>query len=268
MSQDITPGARTRAVRRALRRLLTLTSLVRVLCLVALLTAWEVKGRNSNRLLFAPFSTVLRELWEQTTNGFIPKALLTSGGDLLYGFGTAAIVGVSLGLVIGRSLPLRDMASPYLSILLTTPMVALTPIVLFAFGIGQMARAALVFLFTLGQIMVNTCAGAQSVPAERLEMASAFGLGHAARLWQIVLPSASPAVMAGLRLGLGQSIIGVLIAELTVSPVGIGGLLQMYASRFETADVLAVILAIGIFSSILFGLATLIERRVCRWTET
>lgn len=239
---------------------------VRAISVVVLLIAWEVLGRLSNPVLFAPPSKVAVAVGNMVLDGTLLPAIGTSGLDLIFGFVPAVLVGIPIGLIAGRNRIVREMTSPYFTVLLTLPMIALTPLVLFAFGIGQEARSALIFAFCLAQIMVNTAVGAGSVPRERLEMAAAFRIRGVAALRRVIIPSASPAIFAGLRLGMGQAVIGVIVAELTVSPVGLGGLLTQFAARYRTDQVLATVVAIGVVSVLIFRLMGLLERRATRWS--
>jgi len=240
--------------------------LVRAGSVVALLIAWEVLGWLSNPVLFAPPSKVVLAIGTMIVDGTLLPAIGTSGLDLIFGFVPAVLIGIPIGLIAGRNRIVREMTSPYFAVLLTLPMIALTPLVLFAFGIGQEARAALIFAFCLAQIMVNTAVGAAAVPRSRLEMASAFRVRGLAALWHVIVPSASPAIFAGLRLGMGQAVIGVIVAELTVSPVGLGGLLTQFAARYRTDQVLGTVVVIGVLSVLLFRLMGLLERRMTHWS--
>jgi NitT/TauT family transport system permease protein len=239
-----------------------------VVALAVLAIAWEIAGQIANPVVFAPFSGALRGLWGLLVEGELLPAIATSGADLLLGFGAAVLVGVPVGLMAGRNRVAGNAIAPYASILITTPMIAMAPLVLFAFGIGGMARAALVFAFGLGQIIINTSVGARSVEPDRLEMARSFGVTGARALRLVVVRDAAPAIFAGLRLGLGQCIIGVVVAEILVSPVGLGGILTDYAARFRPDRVMAAVIAIGVLALIVMRAAVWMERRACRWAET
>ena len=233
----------------------------RIAILIVILAAWEIAGRNTSRLFIAPFSESIVAM----VNPRILGAWTTSLVALLLGFGIAAASGIAIGLAMGRSRFAEQALNPYLTILLTTPMIAIMPIIIVIFGLTLAARMAVVFSFCFVYIAVNTLAGTKAVPRGVAEMASSFRLSEWQKFRWIVLPSAAPFIMTGLRLGYGRAIIGMLVSEMLLLGAGIGGLLIESSNRFATASVLAIVLTLLAAS---WGGGTLIEavdRRINRW---
>jgi NitT/TauT family transport system permease protein len=233
--------------------------------LVVALVVWEVLGRYYNPVIFAGPAKVADGLVDLVRSGELFTALRESMLNLVMGFGLAVAVGVPTGLAAGRSRVLDAMLSPYFAILLTAPMIALAPLILFGFGIGPVARVVLTFFFAVPYLLVNSAAGARSIDPQQMEMARAFGLGPVGRLRMVVLPGSMPAVFSGLRLGLGHALTGVVVGELIVSPVGLGGLLANYQVRYRTDVLFATILVIALLVVLLFWGLRHVERRVCSW---
>jgi ABC-type nitrate/sulfonate/bicarbonate transport system permease component len=236
-----------------------------VAILVVLLVVWEVLGRYYNPVIFAGPARVVDAAIYLVRSGELFPALRESTVDLLMGFCLAVAVGVPVGLAAGRSRVLDAMLSPYFAMLLTAPLIALGPLILFGFGIGTFARVVLTFIFSVPYVLVNSAAGARSVDPQQIEMARSFGLDSLRRLRLVVLPAAMPAVFSGLRLGLGNALTGVIVGELLVSPVGLGGLLASYQVRYRTDVLFATILVISLLVIILFWGLRRVESRVCSW---
>lgn len=244
------------------RRRLTRT-LVRLTILAVIVGGWEYVGQTTSRLFIAPFS----ESIVLVADPAILEAWATSAQALLVGYVAAALVGVGIGLAMGRSTLVERAVNPYLTIFLATPMVAVMPIMIVLFGLTLTARIAVVFVFSFVEIAVNALAGTKSVQPELLEMGRSFSLTAWQRFRSIVLPGAGPLVMNGLRLGFGRAVIGMLLSEMLLLTVGIGGLLIESANRFATAKVFAIVITILVVA---WGGGTLIEaidRRLNRWSR-
>jgi NitT/TauT family transport system permease protein len=223
--------------------------------------AWEWFGRQASPLLFAPLSKVLVALVDIVQSGELAASLIQSGQSLVYGYGLAVLVGVPLGLIIGRFPVLDDVLSPYLSALLATPMIGVAPLLLFAFGIDVASRVAVVFVFSIVVVTVNTAAGILHVDRTLVEMSRMFGASQVQQFRYILFPSALPGMFAGLRLGLGQALTGMVTAEFIITAVGIGKQLMFYSARFRSDYVLATLLAVIVLATLLMWVLAYVQRR-------
>lgn len=235
--------------------------LIRALALGIVAVAWEIVGRQASPLLFAPLSKVAVALVDIILSGELLASVLLSAQALVYGYGLAVLVGVPLGLTIGRFPVLDDLLSPYLSALLSTPMIGVAPLLLFAFGIDVASRAAVVFVFAIVVITVNTAAGILHVDRSLVEMSRVFGASQVQQFRFILFPSALPGTFAGLRLGLGQALTGMITAEFIVTAVGIGKQLMFYSARFRSDYVLATLLAVIALATVLMWVLSELQRR-------
>jgi ABC-type nitrate/sulfonate/bicarbonate transport system permease component len=212
------------------------------------LSAWEVAGRLSNPLFFAPVSEVIPEL----LNGLMdPRAELINGfvqtlGVLVPGFLLACVLGVGLGVLMGRSNLAFQMLEPFVTIFYNTPRVALIPILLLWLGVGDVLKITIVVLAAIFPVSVNTMAGVRDVSSQLTEPARSMGASEGQLLWKVILPSALPFIITGLKLGLGRALTTVIVAEFFVSVSGLGGILHASSSSYQMAKMLvpAVILAV------------------------
>ena len=239
--------------------------LLQVGSLLVLLAVWEIVGRSVSPLVLSPFSKTLAAWFDLLTTGQLLAALATSAQALFLGFALALVLGVGGGLLLARLRPLETVADFYLTILLAAPMATIIPVVNVFLGFTVAARVAVVFLFAIVVIVVNTLAGVRAVDRRVLEMAQSFGATER-QLWaKVLFPAALPAIMAGVRLGLARAVLGVLTAELVLSTTGMGNLVIFYQSRFQTDYLFALILTLVGLGVGLIAVVQVLERRLMRW---
>ncbi len=232
---------------------------------VLLIIVWEWFGQNFGGLLFAPFSETLVAFFELIRSPELYEALWISNQAMLIGFSMSVLVGVPLGLLLGRFQVFERFVDVYLNILIVTPMAALIPLIIIAIGIGLSARVLVVFFFAFPIITVNTRTGLKSFDTSLIEMANSYGASEA-QLWRkILLPGAAPSMMAGIRLGLGRSLSGMIVVELLLIAVGLGRLISRYQGFFQPEKTYAVIIVIIIEVVVVMSIAKRVESRLTRW---
>lgn len=234
--------------------------------LAALVVAWEALGRLGVSLFIPPFSAVVAVWWELVADGTLPRAAGASLGALVRGFLPAAVLGVVLGLAMGRFAAVRHFFDVPVNTLMSAPLSALVPVLIALFGIRDTVVAASVFMFSFFVIVVNTVTGVRGTERSLLDMARAFGAGEAALFARIYLPSALPAVMLGLRLGAVQALKGMVVGEMLISLVGLGERLIYYGNTFLITHLYAVILSVLAIAVLTSELAAALERALVRWT--
>jgi ABC-type nitrate/sulfonate/bicarbonate transport system permease component len=147
-----------------------------------------------------------------------------SGEELLYGLALAALVGIAAGLAIGWYPRLAYFFDPFISFLYAVPRVALGPLLVVWLGIGLSSKVALVFLISVFPVLVNTSSGVRSLDPHLVRVAHCFGASDLKIFRTIALPGSVPFILGGLRLAVGQSLIGVFVAELLGAQHGIGAM--------------------------------------------
>lgn len=226
---------------------------------------WEWFGRTHGGLLLAPFSKTLSAAIAMVASPEIYQALWASNQAMIIGFVTAVVAGVPLGLLIGRLRQFERFMDLYLNVLIVTPMAALIPLIIVAIGLGLYSRVLVVFIFAFPIIAVNTRAGLKNLDPTLVEMARAFGANEL-QLWRkIFLPGATPAMMAGIRLGLGRALSGMVVVELLLVAVGLGRLILNYMGFFKPEKMYAVIIFIIIEVLVVMEVAKRVEARLVSW---
>lgn len=218
----------------------------------ALAIAWELAGRLGNPLIFPPLSKVVTAWLEIAWSGALLKGLALSISALLLGLGIALVVGIGVGVLMGWFHRLENLADILFTFVLVTPMVGLIPVLIIAFGLGLQVRVVAIFLFAAPIIAFNSYSGTRQVDARFIEMARSLGAGDWDILRKVVFPAAVPGIMAGVRLGIGRAVVGMVSAELLIVSVGIGLLIMEYSGGLETAKLyaaIATVIAIGVLIS-------------------
>lgn len=235
------------------------------LALLLLIIGWEIAGRLSDAVFFAPFSEVITAWWSLMLSGRLPLAITASLHALAVGFGLALVLGLTIGSLMGLSRTFTYLLDIFVNVLMAAPLVAMIPIIAIFLGLDVWARAAVVFLFSFFVITVNAEAGIKAASPNLIEMARSFGLARSQILRVVILPAALPAFMAGIRLGIIRAVKGMVTAELFMSMTGLGALADYYGSQFQTDKLLAVLLTVVMVSMLLSGVVNRVDKRLSRW---
>jgi NitT/TauT family transport system permease protein len=232
---------------------------------VAFLLLWEWAARVPISFNFPSPGATLTALLALLRSGALLTATLTSGQSLLLGMGAAVLVGVPLGLVMGVVAPVGRVGRVYLDLLIALPTAALIPLVILSFGISIASSAVIVFVFSAPFVTMNAYGGVRDVRPRLVEMARSFDASWGQLFARIVLPSALPMILAGVRYALSRAFVGLIVAELLLSPFGLGRLIMTARSMFEHDRMFATVLwTLLMAGAALAGLARL-EARWLRW---
>jgi ABC-type nitrate/sulfonate/bicarbonate transport system permease component len=238
---------------------------IRLGSLIVFVLGWEWAAQRTHSLLMPGFFATLRALLGLAASPVLWNALWVSNQVMLLGFAIGALIGVPLGLLMGRWPRAERFVDPYLTILLVTPMSALIPIIIMATGLGMVSRVLIVFSFAFVGIAVNTRAGLRALDPTWIEMARSFGATEAQMWRKILLRGALPSILTGLRLGLARSISGMLMVELMLLALGIGRLILDFQGTFDSAQLYATILVITAEAVLLMQACKWLERRAAPW---
>ena len=189
----------------------------------------------------------------------------TSGSEMLFGLLLATVVGLPAGLLIGWYRRLSWALGPFVSFLYSTPRIALTPLLIVWFGIGQTSKVAIVFLMAVFPIVINVTTGMQNLDPALLRVARQFGARDLQVFATIALPGTVPYIISGLRLAVGQALIGVFVCELSGATHGIGMLMNNAGQQFQTPVVFAGVIIFALTGVLLSWLLRLLERSVAAW---
>jgi sulfonate transport system permease protein len=238
---------------------------LRVAAMVGFLLLWEWAARVPISFNFPTPWATLTALVALVRSGALPAATLTSLQSLLLGFGAAVAVGIPLGLVMGVVRAVGGVARIYLELLIALPTAALIPLVILSFGINIVSSAVIVFVFSAPFVAMNAYGGVRDVSPRLVEMARAFEASWAQLFVRIVLPGALPMMLAGIRYGLSRAFVGLVVAELLLSPFGLGRLILTSRSMFEHDRMLATVAWTLLVSGVALALLARLEARLLRW---
>lgn len=241
-----------------------------VLGVALFLALWEAACRwgGVGPIFLSPPTAVAREALALARSGELGLHLRASGAEFGLGFLLAAVTAVPLGLLAGWHRPLQFTLDPILSAFYVTPRVALLPIIVLWVGVGLASKVLIVFLGAFFPICLNTIAGVRTVDPRHLRVARSFRAGPLRTLRTIIVPSCVPFILAGLRLGVGRALVGVVVAELFAGAAGVGFLISVAGAVFRTDRVLVGVLVLMVFGVLANALLTHLEGRVERWRPT
>jgi NitT/TauT family transport system permease protein len=223
---------------------------------------WEAIGQSGTVFILPPLSAVLVRMVEIVPTYSFMNALWITGEAFLIGNFIAIVVGVPVGVLMGRSIIADRMLLPWVNMFLSAPLTALVPVIMVLFGLGQTTIILTVVLFAVWIIILDARAGVHSISPSLVEMAQVFGANQWQAFKKIYLWAALPEILAGIRLGVIRAVKGVIIGQLLVSIVGFGRLFELFLSRFLMEHFWAVLLVLFAFAFALAeGLAWL-ERKV------
>jgi len=243
-------------------------NVMRGISIVVFLSVWEIYGRRTDPILFTYPTAVAVAFGQLVASGELIRQLLVSLSAMAAGFIISLVLGVGLGLAMGRSRLAEAVLEPHINALYATPQVALTPLLMMWLGLGFSVKVSVVFLFAFFPILINTASGAKNVSASLMEVGRAYLASRRQNLIKIVLPAALPFIMAGIRIAVGRALVGMIIAELFTAITGLGAMLSLYGNIFETAKMFVVIIVLALLGIGLIHAAQLLERKMARWKET
>ena len=250
-----------------LRRVVASPWLYRLASIAVVGLLWQLGAIAADTLFIPTFTATVAAVAALIVNPDVWDAFRSSNEALVFGFSAAVILGIPLGFAIARMRGIEPIVDPYLTILLVVPMAAIIPLLIMSLGIGMLARIVIIFLFTFPNLVVNARAGVRQVDPTLIEMATSYGATERAIWRRVLLPGSLPPIMAGIRLGLGRAVTAMVIVELLLTPVGIGGLILEYRARFQAANLYGVVVLVVIEALILISIARAIERRAAPWAR-
>jgi len=237
---------------------------LRVISFGAVLLLWEYAGRIPLSPAFPTFLETLNGLSEIAADGSLLQGFLITLKPLVIGLTISIIIGVGLGVLMALHAPSEWMIAPIFVIAQAAPLAALIPVLTFAYGIGLAAKVATVCIMAMPVIVLNTLSAVRNTPQSLLEMGRSFLADRGQLIRKVILPSASPMIFAGLRLGSAAAFIGVILAELLITPTGIGDIISYNQSIAEYPRMYAAILSIIVFSVLFIELIEKIESSLFR----
>ena len=221
---------------------------LRILSALVLCIAWEWAGRIPISPAFPTFGETMVGLWSMIADFSLIRAFGITLQPLVLGLVVSTFLGVAIGVAMGLNDKAEWLASPIFIIAQAAPLAALIPLIVFAYGIGLTAKTLVVCIMAMPVIVLNSFAAVRHTPISLVEMGHSFLASRRQVIQRIILPAASPVIFAGLRLGCAAGFIGAILAELLITPTGIGDLITYHRSIAEYPKMYAAILSIIVFS--------------------
>ncbi|MGH9135989.1 MAG: ABC transporter permease [Acidimicrobiales bacterium] len=230
-----------------------------------LVVAWQIVAAIEGSFFLPSIPDIASGLWTVVRDGdFV--GVMTSYRQMLIGFGLAVVVGVPIGIVIGLSAVFRAAFGWIVDVLFVTSLVALLPFLILLAGTDLSFRVVVVFLFAIFYLIMNPAAGVRGVDPGLREMAASFRASRWRMARSVIAPSVLPFILAGMRLGMGQAIQGMIVAELWIL-AGTGGRLAALGLARELGEFFALAATVVILGVLLIQLLFWLQRRLTPWAS-
>jgi len=254
--------------RRAGFRLGDHPAVLRIGAVALFLIGWELYGRSLNPIFLSSPSAIAGQFVDLSRSGVLLAAIVKSLQGLAIGFAIAVVVGISLGILMGRYRAAYHLFDPFITFFYSTPGVALIPLIMLWFGLGLTAKIIIIFEACFFPIVINTYSGVRNVSRNTVDVVRAYGATDRQVMTKVVLPSSLPFVMAGIRLAVGRGVIGMVVAEFFTAISGLGSLIIQYSNAFATAKLFVPVIVIACMGLGLTSLAKYLEQRLAPWKES
>lgn len=241
---------------------------VRAASVIIVLCLWEIFGRQVDPIFLSYPSAIARAFIQLLGAGEFERQALGSLEVFALGLSMALVIGIAVGLLMGRYRLAEYLLDPFVYALDATPRVALIPLLLLWFGLGMSSKVAIVFLSGLFPVLMNTFSGVRTVSANLVDVGRAYGAKEGKIFTKIILPAALPFVMAGIRLAVGRALIGIITAEMFTAVTGLGALLIRYSSALATDKFFVPVILLALLGVILSGGVDKLQKRLAPWKET
>jgi NitT/TauT family transport system permease protein len=233
------------------------------------LLIWEGISRFGvdNSLFLAAPSQILYAIWKLAATGELWKHIYISGIEFIIGYVIASFLGVGIGLLMAESDRAKRILQPWISGIYATPTIALAPLFLLWLGIGIWSKVLVVITLVVFTVIINTEAGIRTTSPRLIEMLRSFGATRSQIFRKLSLPSATPFVLAGLKLGIGRGLIGVVVAELFGSRAGLGQLISASADSFNMPNLFAAVVVLASAGIAMTAGFSWLEKKLVPWTR-
>jgi NitT/TauT family transport system permease protein len=239
------------------------------LSVVGGLLLWELASRFlvANQLFLAAPTEIFKATVSLFASGEMQRHIAISGVEFAIGYVIASVLGIAIGLGMASSARFKQAMQPWISGLYATPTIALAPLFILWLGIGIWSKVLVVIFLVLFPVTINTEAGLRTTSERLVEMLRSFGASPRQIFFKVSLPSALPFILAGLKLGIGRGLIGVVVAELFGSRAGLGRLISQSADAFNMPELFAGVIMLAIAGIAMTAGFGWIEKRLVPWTK-
>lgn len=235
--------------------------------IILLLLFWEVAPRIgvTDPTFFPPFSKVVEGWWGLVVSGELLAHFQASIVRSFIGFGIALLIAIPLGLLIGWYPIISDLLNPVLELFRNTAALALLPVFILVFGIGETSKVAIVLFACTFPVLLNTISAVRNVDPLLIKSARSMGLPPYKLFYQVILPASIPTIFTGIRMAGTASILVLIAAEMVGAKEGLGYLINYTQMNFQIPEMYAGIITIAILGFVLNYILVSLEKRFSAW---
>ena len=230
-----------------------------------LLTGWWVVSDSSTSLYFPPLRSIVDAFFDTWVFEDIGPVLVPTLQTFAIGFGISIVLGISIGLVLASNERVADFFSPLMEFLRALPGIALVPVFMSVLGVGASMRTSVVVFASIWPILLNTIDGVRGIDMVVRDTSSGFHVPFWPRLMFVVLPGASPQIVAGARVGMSLSLIAVIVTEMVTPAAGVGAFTKKAQMSFDLTAMWTAIILMGVVGYLLNLAFDQFEKRILRW---
>lgn len=223
---------------------------------------WEVAGRWPISAAFPPFSRTFLAFLRMTVDGSFLNAYLSTLQPLVIGFAICGAIGVGFGIWMGLSRAVEWFSLPIFVILQAAPMAAVIPLITYIYGVGLTAKVLAVAVLSTPLVVMNSYKGIRNTSPSLIQMCRSFQGTRRQEVLKIILPCAAGMVFTGLRMGLAMGFVGVVIAELLITPTGVGDLITYHSSVADYPEMFAAVASIILLAAVTINVLERVQRKL------
>ncbi len=222
---------------------------------------WELVGQSGLTFFLPPLSEILITLYEIGDSPAFLTALKETAQAFTIGVGASILIGIPVGILMGKNRLLDELLLPWVNIFLSAPLTALVPVLMVLFGFGMRSIIITTSLFAIWIIILNSRAGVLQINRSLVEMGRCFGATPLAAFIKIYFWAALPEILGGVRIGIIRAVKGVIIGQLLISLVGFGALFELYSANFLMSHFWAVLIVLFALAFTISELLAALERK-------
>jgi NitT/TauT family transport system permease protein len=233
------------------------------------LLIWELVSRYfvANALFLAAPSQIAVAIYNLAVTGQLWHHIAVSAAEFALGYVIASVLGILLGFGMASSVTIKQAMQPWVSGLYATPTIALAPLFILWLGIGIWSKVIVVIFLVLFPVAINTEVGLRTTSERLMEMLRSFGATRRQIFLKVSLPSSVPFLLAGLKIGIGRGLIGVVVAELFGSRAGLGRLISQSADAFNMPELFAGVVVLAFAGIVMTAAFGWLEGKLVPWTR-
>lgn len=222
----------------------------RICSIVLFFGSWEIAGHWPISLAFPPFSETMAAMFRMIADGSFGRAYLITLEPLAIGVFITCFFGITFGVSMGLHNKIDWLGQPVFIVMQAAPVSALIPMITYVYGIGNLSKIISVCILAMPVVVLNSISAVRNSNTSLSDMCRSFQGTRMQEIFKIILPDASPVIFAGLRLGVAGGFVGIVLAELLITPTGIGDLISYHQSVAEYPEMYATVFSIILLAAV------------------